>query len=322
MGAVIRSHVAWFIALLISVIFVPSAATAQSGSQSTVQALQEIIQRSKLAIVKLVVEGRDPNGDTKKIQGSGFFVFSGQDMSILLTAAHVIGSNETVPSNNPDWLVENGVIVRKISLFGLDEKGSLVLRSNEVNPGPPFPGIDLVLLQINQSGYPSLPLAKSYADISGLHDIVLLAFEAEKSQLPIPPVTGIGQVSSPVTLKTTVPSQPGQSGGAWVDLKSGLVVGIARGANGGSFEATPVTAVHPFLTPFLPSSPPPVTVAYKICSGEYKGPCPSDALYQYCYFNVEEWAKGRCSNYKISRLATFGGNKCGYSVDEILCTPK
>jgi len=37
---------------------------------------------------------------------------------------------------------------------------------------------------------------------------------------------------------------------------------------------------------------------------------------------VEDWAKGKCSSYTINSLATFDGNKCGYSVDEIVCTSK
>jgi hypothetical protein len=301
-------------------------ALAQGGPQSTAQTVQDLIQRSKSAIVKLVVEGRDPNDGYKKEQGSGLFFYSGQGVSLILTAAHVIGSSETLQASNRDWKVDNGVISRKISLFGLDEKGGLVLRSTEVSPGPPFPGVDVALLQINQSGYASLPLAKGFDDVTGLHDILLLGFEGESSQLPIPPLTGLGQLSSPLTFSTTVPSRPGQSGGAWIDLKSGLVLAIARGAqsgpNGPSFEATPLTAVRLFVSPFLPSVPAPVQAVYKICSGEYKGPCPSDALYQYCYFSVEDWAKGKCSSYKINRLATFGGNKCGYSVDEIVCTLK
>jgi len=56
-------------------------------------------------------------GEYKKAQGSGFFIFSGQGVTLALTAAHLVDQAETLQSSNPDWKVENGVIKRKISLF-------------------------------------------------------------------------------------------------------------------------------------------------------------------------------------------------------------
>ena len=306
-------------------LFISTFVHAQNSAQSTAQTVQNLTERSRFAVVKLIVEGRDPDDKYKKTQGSGFFIFSGAGLSLILTAAHVIGSSETSQEKNPDWKVENGAIVRKISLLSLDEKGSLILRSTEVSPGPPFPsGLDVALLQIHQTGYTSLPLAKQYSDVSGLHDVLLLGFEGDKSELPIPPITGMGQLNTLSTFDTTVYSRPGQSGGPWIDLRSGLVVAVAKGIQSGpggpSLEATPTTAVTPFLAPYLPS--PPVKAVYKICAGEYKALCPSDAIYQYCYFNVEDWAKNKCTAYSINRLATFGGNKCGYAIDEVVCELK
>jgi len=66
---------------------------------------------------------------------------------------------------------------------------------------------------------------------------------------------------------------------------------------------------------------PPPTVSYRVCTGEYERQCQSQHdAYLYCYSDVEGWAKSRCSSYTIQRLNTYGGNKCGYSIDAVICT--
>jgi hypothetical protein len=65
---------------------------------------------------------------------------------------------------------------------------------------------------------------------------------------------------------------------------------------------------------------PPVTVTYRICSGEYARACQPHDVYLYCYQSPAEWAKSRCESAKVQRLSTYGGNKCGYSLDAVICT--
>jgi hypothetical protein len=67
-----------------------------------------------------------------------------------------------------------------------------------------------------------------------------------------------------------------------------------------------------------PSQAQPTSI-YRICSGEYERACQTHDVYLYCYTNIDAWAKDRCSNYTSRRLNTYGGNKCGYSLDEVIC---
>jgi hypothetical protein len=69
----------------------------------------------------------------------------------------------------------------------------------------------------------------------------------------------------------------------------------------------------------LRSQPPQATVTYKVCSGEYERECPPHDVYFYCYTDVGAWAKSLCTSYTVQRLTTFGGNKCGYSLDAVIC---
>lgn len=64
----------------------------------------------------------------------------------------------------------------------------------------------------------------------------------------------------------------------------------------------------------------PVTVVYRVCSGEYERACQQHDAYFYCYADIAAWANARCGSYKISRLNTYGGNKCGYALDAVICT--
>jgi len=59
------------------------------------------------AIVKLTVTGADPSGRPKaEAAGSGFVIHSSVRNSLILTAAHVVGSSDWRQALNPDWLVE------------------------------------------------------------------------------------------------------------------------------------------------------------------------------------------------------------------------
>jgi hypothetical protein len=69
----------------------------------------------------------------------------------------------------------------------------------------------------------------------------------------------------------------------------------------------------------VPPSPLP-TVTYKVCSGEYERACQEHEAYLYCYADVGAWAAARCTSSKVTRYSTYGGNKCGYSMDLVQCT--
>jgi hypothetical protein len=66
--------------------------------------------------------------------------------------------------------------------------------------------------------------------------------------------------------------------------------------------------------------PAPIVAQYSVCSGEYERACQQHDTYLYCYADVQAWANARCGSAKVVRLNTYGGNKCGYTIDRIFCT--
>jgi hypothetical protein len=66
-------------------------------------------------------------------------------------------------------------------------------------------------------------------------------------------------------------------------------------------------------------TPPPTTVTYRVCSGEYEKSCQKHDAYLYCGDDVAAWAKRRCTSSTVQRLGAYGGNKCGYSIDAVIC---
>jgi hypothetical protein len=72
-----------------------------------------------------------------------------------------------------------------------------------------------------------------------------------------------------------------------------------------------------------PPSPAPThiadTVTYRACSGEYESACQAHDVYFYCGADIDSWAKARCGTHSIQRIATYGGNKCGYAIDQVTC---
>jgi hypothetical protein len=304
-----------------------SLAQAPPDGLGAAERVQALIDRTGRAIVKISVDGKAPDGSLKRAVGSGAFVFSANGISVILTAAHVIGSSETEQSKNPDWQVENGTVIRRITVSSLDERGSLTVRaaSADVMSAALPAGADIALLTIQQSGYVSLPFADRLTDLSGLKNVTLLGFQAERIELSMPPQTGIGHLDSSTKYVTTVPSRRGESGAPWIDSQSGLILAVAKGIESrpGSvaFEATPVLGIGPAMQPYISSLPPQsLTLSYKMCTGEDRYRCPSDAIHRDCGFSVAGWAEKNCGSYTAKRLDSFDGNKCGYEITLVVCT--
>jgi hypothetical protein len=228
------------------------------SAQTSAEKIQAIYDSAKAAVVKIKVEGTAPDDKIKRREGSGFFIYSDQNRSFLLTARHVLGSSETQQNQNPDWKVENGEVVRKIRIDSLDERGALVLRSEEVLVAPTSPlGIDIVLLMVDQGRYPTLEIANQLAEKSPLSDVVLLGFREGKSALTRPIPAAIGSLVG-FKYRTSIPSQPGESGGPWIDLKSGRVFALAsvvkNSPSDPSNEATPVVLIKSTLRDYFESA--------------------------------------------------------------------
>jgi hypothetical protein len=76
-----------------------------------------------------------------------------------------------------------------------------------------------------------------------------------RSTLTIPIPVGSGQLQSPTTYVTSVPSHRGESGGPWIDVQSSRVFAVARlvntAPNSPSNESTPVTLIKPSLAAYF-----------------------------------------------------------------------
>jgi hypothetical protein len=105
-------------------------------AQNEAQRMQELMGRLSPAIIKIEVIGTNPDGRTSTRRGTGFIVSSKGAFTFIVTAAHVIGSNETEDqTRNKDWQVQNKTIVnRSIQLWIPDGQGALVERKTDVVP--------------------------------------------------------------------------------------------------------------------------------------------------------------------------------------------
>jgi hypothetical protein len=81
-----------------------------------------------------------------------------------------------------------------------------------------------------------------------------------------------------------------------------------------------ITKIVPQLANTTTLPPPAITTTYKICTGEYERACQAHDVYLYCYVSPDSWAKDRCTTYSVRPLNSFGGNKCGYTLFEVLCS--
>lgn len=68
------------------------------------------------------------------------------------------------------------------------------------------------------------------------------------------------------------------------------------------------------------AGPATTTTSLQICAGEFSENCPSGTVWLPCGTSVKDWVSSQCSNFSITRISTRGGNKCGYSIDQVFCT--
>jgi hypothetical protein len=230
-----------------------------AGAQDTFDQVQNVLERSSPAIAKLLIRGTGANGANQSREGTAFFIYSGNGSSLLVSAAHVVGSSETEQSRNPDWKVENGRIDRHIEVLTLDEHKSLISRTKEafVLPDKIGPGVDLTVLMINQDGFKTLPIANTLTEPSRILQVMLLGFPASSNSLSRPSPIGIGQRATPILFAIKgASSQQGESGGPWIDIKSGTVFAVARGqgtwGDRAAIEGTPISLVLPSLVGIVP----------------------------------------------------------------------
>jgi hypothetical protein len=59
---------------------------------------------------------------------------------------------------------------------------------------------------------------------------------------------------------------------------------------------------------------------YRFCFGEYERACQAHDIYMYCYEKPNGWVAAHCDpDSKIVGVTGYGGNKCGYSIMDVVC---
>jgi Trypsin-like peptidase domain len=112
----------------------------------------------------------------------------------------------------------------------LDAYGRLIPFTGRVSVVPLdlLNAADIALLKVSEAGLrTTVKLPTLRADLGNAHDVVLLGFRATDSELSYETGTGLARASG--EFETSVPSLPGQSGGPWLDARTGLVMAMASG---------------------------------------------------------------------------------------------
>lgn len=203
------------------------------NSPESASNIDHALKENADSVVKIIVRGSDPQGNRNVIEGSGFVVYS-SNSTLIMTASHVIGSSSLEPSLNKDWLIEGKSgrfrkIDRRISvgridannIFNMIDEDAIVLFDGSSQ------NLDIAILSVRSKNLPcaSLP-GLGVLSIGSYYDVVLLGFLRDKNVMTSPPVASEA-VSTPEHLLTRAGPARGESGGPWIDMKSGAVLAIA-----------------------------------------------------------------------------------------------
>ncbi len=82
----------------------------------------------------------------------------------------------------------------------------------------------------------------------------------------------------------------------------------------------PVTTAPGNAPPRPAGTPPdPPVVTYKTCTGSFESVCPSHDHFFACGANLASWARAQCASFTITKVDSYGGDRCGYSINQIVC---
>ncbi|MBR0691588.1 hypothetical protein JQ594_37135, partial [Bradyrhizobium manausense] len=65
---------------------------------------------------------------------------------------------------------------------------------------------------------------------------------------------------------------------------------------------------------------PMTTTALQVCQGEYSDQCPVGAVWLDCGKSIQALMAPMCDSFTPTRISSRSGNRCGYSVDQIVCS--
>lgn len=226
----------------------PDWAEAQSAPDKTFQA-------AKAAVVKIRVEGSNPDNQPKPTEeGSGFIVHSENGLTLIVTAAHVIGSSQTLQQLNTDWLVNDleKTVKRTIKVDALDANDVLAERSPGATVLWQNDQQDVAVLSIQGSGFKTLEVVEGLPELQGhLMNVLALGYKKGERQIGFHSGMGALQMSKRYGFSLGVDSKidEGRSGGPILDAETGKVVAIISQdvGNTGRHEAVPVAFALPGL---------------------------------------------------------------------------
>jgi S1-C subfamily serine protease len=223
------------------------------------QTADAFLSKYKRAVVKLTVTGKDPRGNLKRpIAGSGFVIYSGLHNSLILTAAHVVGSSDRRPILNPDWSIgpDGRTLDRTINIEILDERGVLTSLGQDSSVLWQDDQKDIALLLIDRTGLPSIPYAQQTSDVQGeFIDSLALGFPKDERRLSSRRASGNLQSSRQYGLVFRLHTRlrEGMSGGPVIDLTTGKAIAAAS-EDIASFDehyAAPLFPAIPSIAPYV-----------------------------------------------------------------------
>jgi hypothetical protein len=209
--------------------------------------------------VKLTVTGTGADGRPKSpAAGSGFVIHSGAHNSLILTAAHVIGSSDKRQALNPDWQVQpdDRTLSRRVKVEILDERGTLGELGQDASVIHQDDQKDVAVLLIDRTELPTIPFAEKASELQGnLQDVLLLGFLKDERSLDAQKGSG-GFRTSPqrgLTFRLNLRVPEGLSGGPVIDLASGKAIALASEniGTGNEHHAVSLFPVLPSITPYM-----------------------------------------------------------------------
>jgi hypothetical protein len=222
------------------------------------QNAQAVFDKAKPAIVKIRVEGFDPDNRSKNPEeGSGVIVYSKKGITTVVTAAHVIGSSQTLQQLNTDWLVNDldRTIRRTIKIFAVNQNEILTEIPGSAAVIGQDDQRDIAVLSFLGSGFPIIQTSRTFGQLTTeLIDSLSFGFEKGKSFVSFNSGKGRIEPSDRFGFGFVIDTRvdEGRSGGPIIDVRDGKVVAIAShnlGA-GARHEATPIAFAIPILSTF------------------------------------------------------------------------
>lgn len=202
------------------------------GFPASAESVDGLVGKYKRAVVKLTVTGKDASGMPRPpAAGSGFVIQSDARNSLILTAAHVIGSSDWRQIFNRDWLIEpdGRTLSRQVKVEILDDQGTLTNLGQDASALWQDDQKDIALLLIDRTKLPAIPYVDKTSEIEGdVQHVLVLGFRKNERRLHWREGNGGFQSSTPYgqvfRLGERIPE--GMSGGPVIDLASGKTIAV------------------------------------------------------------------------------------------------